>query len=104
MQDRRIRPAPEVVRHLQSELRKPLSTRATCALVSTTSPYDHFALPGDNLAAAKREGRLRRNFQGYTDDAGETDKKNTVYRFGSELRYRFGNASSTLSISRVEPT
>lgn len=99
MQDRRIRPAPEVVRHLQSELRKPWSTRATCALVSTTSPY-----PATDLAAAKREGRLRRNFQGYTDDAGETDKKNTVYRFGSELRYRFGNASSTLSISRVEPT
>lgn len=29
---------------------------------------DHFALPGDNLARAAREGRLRRNFQGYTDD------------------------------------
>lgn len=30
---------------------------------------DHFALHDDNLAAAAREGRLRRNFQGYTDDA-----------------------------------
>ncbi len=30
---------------------------------------DHFALPGDGLATAAREGRLRRNFQGYTDDA-----------------------------------
>lgn len=29
---------------------------------------DHFALPGDGLARAGREGRLRRNFQGYTDD------------------------------------
>lgn len=29
---------------------------------------DHFALPGDGLAVAAREGRLRRNFQGYTDD------------------------------------
>ncbi len=29
---------------------------------------DHFALPQDSLAAAAREGRLRRNFQGYTDD------------------------------------
>jgi oxygen-independent coproporphyrinogen-3 oxidase len=29
---------------------------------------DHFALPGDGLAIAAREGRLRRNFQGYTDD------------------------------------
>ncbi|MGC4026963.1 MAG: oxygen-independent coproporphyrinogen III oxidase [Mesorhizobium sp.] len=33
---------------------------------------DHFALPGDSLAAAAREGRLRRNFQGYTDDSCET--------------------------------
>ena len=29
---------------------------------------DHFALPSDGLAVAAREGRLRRNFQGYTDD------------------------------------
>ena len=29
---------------------------------------DHFALPGDPLAAAARAGRLHRNFQGYTDD------------------------------------
>lgn len=31
--------------------------------------FDHFAAPGDSLAVAEREGRLRRNFQGYTDDA-----------------------------------
>lgn len=30
--------------------------------------FDHFAAPGDPLLAAEREGRLRRNFQGYTDD------------------------------------
>lgn len=29
---------------------------------------DHFALPQDGLAIAKAEGRLKRNFQGYTDD------------------------------------
>ena len=29
---------------------------------------DHFARPGDGLARAARDGRLRRNFQGYTDD------------------------------------
>ncbi|MFD1913331.1 oxygen-independent coproporphyrinogen III oxidase [Halodurantibacterium flavum] len=29
---------------------------------------DHFARPGDGLAVAARTGRLRRNFQGYTDD------------------------------------
>jgi oxygen-independent coproporphyrinogen-3 oxidase len=30
--------------------------------------FDHFAAPGDSLSTAEREGRLRRNFQGYTDD------------------------------------
>lgn len=30
---------------------------------------DHFAKPDDRLARAAGEGRLRRNFQGYTDDA-----------------------------------
>jgi len=29
---------------------------------------DHFALPEDGLARAQAQGRLRRNFQGYTDD------------------------------------
>jgi len=29
---------------------------------------DHFAKPDDSLATAAAEGRLRRNFQGYTDD------------------------------------
>jgi oxygen-independent coproporphyrinogen-3 oxidase len=29
---------------------------------------DHFAQHGDTLAQAQRDGRLRRNFQGYTDD------------------------------------
>ncbi|ARM92179.1 coproporphyrinogen III oxidase 3 (plasmid) [Rhizobium sp. CIAT894] len=29
---------------------------------------DHFALPEDQLAVAAREGRMRRNFQGYTTD------------------------------------
>lgn len=32
---------------------------------------DHFALPGDSLAVAQRAGRLRRNFQGYTDDPAD---------------------------------
>lgn len=31
--------------------------------------FDHFALPGDPLAQAALSGRLRRNFQGFTDDA-----------------------------------
>jgi len=29
---------------------------------------DHFARPADGLAVAQKAGRLRRNFQGYTDD------------------------------------
>lgn len=32
---------------------------------------DHFARPDDDLAAAKREGRLRRNFQGYAVIPGD---------------------------------
>lgn len=33
---------------------------------------DHFALPEDELTLAQNEGRLRRNFQGYTTDACDT--------------------------------
>ncbi|WP_136634367.1 oxygen-independent coproporphyrinogen III oxidase [Pseudooceanicola onchidii] len=32
---------------------------------------DHFALPTDGLSWAQKSGRLRRNFQGYTDDQAE---------------------------------
>ncbi len=32
---------------------------------------DHFALPEDSLAIAAREGRLQRNFQGYTVDPAD---------------------------------
>ncbi len=32
---------------------------------------DHFARPGDGLATAQKAGRLRRNFQGYTDDQAD---------------------------------
>ncbi|MGB8525577.1 MAG: coproporphyrinogen III oxidase, partial [Rhodoplanes sp.] len=32
---------------------------------------DHFARPDDELAAAARTGRLRRNFQGYTTDPAD---------------------------------
>lgn len=32
---------------------------------------DHFALPGDTMATAQAQGKLRRNFQGYTEDAAE---------------------------------
>ena len=39
---------------------------------------DHFARPGDALAVALDEGRLRRNFQGYT-----TDRAATLLGFGA---------------------
>ncbi|HLJ19526.1 MAG TPA: oxygen-independent coproporphyrinogen III oxidase [Stellaceae bacterium] len=32
---------------------------------------DHYARPGDALARAQAQGRLRRNFQGYTDDPAD---------------------------------
>lgn len=34
--------------------------------------FDHFALPGNSLAQAAKEGRLRRNFQGYSDEPCDT--------------------------------
>ncbi|MBO9575371.1 MAG: oxygen-independent coproporphyrinogen III oxidase [Sphingobium sp.] len=33
--------------------------------------FDHFALPEDELAQASRTGRLRRNFQGFTEDQAD---------------------------------
>ena len=33
--------------------------------------FDHFALPHDSMAKASRNGMLRRNFQGFTDDLSE---------------------------------
>ena len=34
--------------------------------------FDHFARPGDSMAIALSEGKLRRNFQGYTTDTADT--------------------------------
>jgi len=42
-----------------------------CGLGYQAVGLDHFALPDDELAAAAREGRLRRNFQGYTVDEAD---------------------------------
>jgi len=39
---------------------------------------DHFALPGDTMAVAQRDGSLRRNFQGYT-----TDSSSVLLGFGA---------------------
>ncbi|SMX39341.1 oxygen-independent coproporphyrinogen III oxidase [Octadecabacter ascidiaceicola] len=45
---------------------------------------DHFAVPSDKLAIAQNEGRVRRNFQGYTDDQCET-----LIGFGASAISRF---------------
>jgi oxygen-independent coproporphyrinogen III oxidase len=57
-----------IERHLQSEA----TAKALADAGYVRVGFDHFALPDDNLAVAKREGRLRRNFQGYTDDSADT--------------------------------
>ncbi len=57
-----------IERHLQSEAIADSLLAAGYVRIG----LDHFALPGDKLAIAKQEGRLRRNFQGYTDDSAET--------------------------------
>jgi oxygen-independent coproporphyrinogen-3 oxidase len=57
-----------IERHLQSENIAEALVDAGYVRIG----FDHFALPDDNLAMAKREGRLRRNFQGYTDDCADT--------------------------------
>ena len=54
-------------RHLQSEAIADALEFAGYVRIG----LDHFALPTDGMVLAQREGRLRRNFQGYTDDGGD---------------------------------
>lgn len=64
-------------RILQAELpggagKVAMLSQALAAFLSAGYVYigmDHFALPGDSLAVAKRQGRLHRNFQGYSTQA-----------------------------------
>lgn len=60
---------------------------------------DHFALPDDSLASAAAQGRLRRNFQGYTDDGCET-----LIGVGpsSVSRYRQGYAQNVTATAAHE--
>jgi len=64
---------------------------------------DHFALPTDSLAQAAQSGRMKRNFQGYTDDPCAT-----LIGFGASAISKFPqgylhNAVSTAAYSsRVE--
>jgi oxygen-independent coproporphyrinogen-3 oxidase len=57
-----------IERHLQSEAIADALLDAGYIRIG----LDHFALPDDRLAVARLEGKLRRNFQGYTDDSAET--------------------------------
>jgi oxygen-independent coproporphyrinogen-3 oxidase len=62
---------------------------------------DHFARPDDSLGRAAREGRLRRNFQGYTDDTCDT-----LIGLGASAISRFPqgyaqNASSTAEYQKA---
>ncbi|MFN3546344.1 MAG: oxygen-independent coproporphyrinogen III oxidase [Mesorhizobium sp.] len=52
---------------------------------------DHYAKPDDGMAVAARDGRLKRNFQGYTEDACET-----LIGLGASSisRYRQGHAQN----------
>jgi oxygen-independent coproporphyrinogen-3 oxidase len=57
----------EEARFAQSELAYALLTGEGYRAIG----FDHFARPEDSLAIAAAEGRLRRNFQGFTDEPGE---------------------------------
>lgn len=60
---------------------------------------DHFALPSDSLAIADATGKLRRNFQGYTDDTSPT-----LIGFGASAISRFaqGYAQNAVATSAYQ--
>jgi len=91
MIDEAALPGPEA-RLAQQQLASALIERAGYQPIG----FDHFAKPGDTLAAAARAGRLRRNFQGYTDDGCET-----LIGLGpsSVSRFREGYAQNTAAIN-----
>jgi oxygen-independent coproporphyrinogen III oxidase len=55
-------------RFAQSELARAMLIARHYAVIG----FDHFARPDDSLAQAAAGGRLRRNFQGFTDEPGTT--------------------------------
>ncbi|MDX8451854.1 oxygen-independent coproporphyrinogen III oxidase [Mesorhizobium sp. VK9D] len=60
---------------------------------------DHFAKPEDTLAVAARSGKIRRNFQGYTEDQCET-----LIGLGpsSISRYRQGHAQNIVATGEYQ--
>lgn len=67
----RFKPQRRIVADTLPSLDEKLAMQAMATALFVDAGYehigmDHFALPGDALAVAKRQGRLHRNFQGYT--------------------------------------
>ncbi|MFL6828088.1 MAG: oxygen-independent coproporphyrinogen III oxidase [Bradyrhizobium sp.] len=62
---------------------------------------DHFALPTDSLAIAAAQGRLRRNFQGYTSDVARTLIGLGATSIGRTPQGYVQNASETGAWSRA---
>ncbi|CAM5768111.1 Oxygen-independent coproporphyrinogen III oxidase [Labrys miyagiensis] len=62
---------------------------------------DHYAKPADSLAAAQREGSLRRNFQGYTTDTAETLVGLGASSIGAFRQGYVQNATSTPEYQRL---
>ncbi|MCE6950941.1 oxygen-independent coproporphyrinogen III oxidase [Cereibacter sphaeroides] len=59
---------PDIERHELANLAAKLFTEGGFERIG----IDHFARPEDSMAVAARTGKLRRNFQGYTDDTCPT--------------------------------
>jgi oxygen-independent coproporphyrinogen-3 oxidase len=77
---------------------------AAAALVAngyTQIGIDHFALPDDGLAIAAAEGRLHRNFQGYTSDTARTLLGAGATAIGRTPQGYVQNASETGAWSRA---
>lgn len=62
---------------------------------------DHFALPEDPLALARHEGRLRRNFQGYTDDPADVLLGFGASAIGKLAQGYVHNATPTAQYTRM---
>lgn len=56
---------------MRSELAE-LADEMLCAAGYLRVGFDHYAKPHNSLARAAQSGKLRRNFQGFTDDGAET--------------------------------
>ena len=91
----------------QSALAHDVLTTAGYAAIG----FDHFARAGDSLAVAAAQGRLRRNFQGFTDEPGDAIiglGASSISQYPGLLvqnekhvgRYRLGTASSGLAGAR----